>query len=99
MESKNTLSIKRYINELGQQHNKLTTLVVALLGEIDKLKTDIITLKTSDSVKNVHNTYNDIDTNNIKVIGHTSGVASDSENRAEDILRQLSVQDLSTTSN
>lgn len=95
MESKNTLSIKRHINELGTQHNKLTTLVIALVGEIDKLKREIVTLKTLSNLSS-SNTVSEIDTcldtKNIKVIGNTS---SDSERRAEDILKQLSVQELS----
>ena len=95
MESKNTLSIKRHINELGTQHNKLTTLVIALLGEIDKLKREVVTLKSASPVSHSETSSevdSSVDTKNIKVIGNTS---SDSERRAEDILKQLSVQELS----
>ena len=51
MESKDSLSIKRTLYNLGTQHNKLTTMVMVCLNQIEKLKTELNELKVSNGLE------------------------------------------------
>lgn len=51
MESKDSLSIKRTLYNLGTQHNKLTTMVMVCLNQIEKLKSELNELKASNGLE------------------------------------------------
>ena len=89
MDSKAILSNKKKINELAIQHNKLTTLVACLLNEIGTLKREISVLKngsepTQINSRNISNDIRQQQTNPNKFPNFN-------ELRAEDILKQLSI--------
>jgi len=79
MEGKETLSIKRTLYNVGTQHNKLTTMVMVCLNEIEKLKKEIKELKSGNV--NYESSANDV----------TPSVSSDIETQAHDILKQLNI--------
>lgn len=96
MDTKANLSNRKKINELAVQHNKLTTLVACLLNEVGSLKKELSDIRggNNDSNRlnqsqnyenhsgNVQNTRNNIS---------NSKFANFNELRAEEILKQLSV--------
>lgn len=99
MDTKANLNNRKKINELAIQHNKLTTLVACLLNEIGSLKKELHSLKggSSESISN--------NTNIKQTINHQQQSYQHMQNnpnnpnkfpnfnelRAEDILKQLSI--------
>jgi hypothetical protein len=90
MDSKAILSNKKKINELAVQHNKLTTLVACLLNEIGSLKREISVLKNGSEPTqiNTRNISNDI---RQQQQTNPNKFPNFNELRAEDILKQLSI--------
>ena len=98
MDTKANLSNRKKINELAIQHNKLTTLVACLLNEVGSLKKELHDVKggnehinvqpqtRSDNSRNSQNQqqnqYQHINPNKFPNFN---------ELRAEDILKQLSI--------
>jgi hypothetical protein len=89
MDSKAILSNKKKINELAIQHNKLTTLVACLLNEIGSLKKEVSDLRGGDTSSH----RNDTISNNNRSLHQSNGnkFTNFNELRAEDILKQLSI--------
>lgn len=89
MDTKANLANRKKINELAIQHNKLTTLVGALLNEVNGLKKEVRDLRSgapSDNSKS-----ND----SSKSSSNNSGrFANFTDLRAEDILKQLSINSI-----
>jgi hypothetical protein len=89
MNTKADLSNKKKINELAIGHNKLTTLVACLLNEVTYLKKELNDLKgndmTSQTSRNLDNNSRQQNSNN------NMKYANFNELRAEDILKQLSI--------
>ena len=81
MEGKKTLAIKRELFSMGTQHNKLTTLVMVLLGEIEKLKKDVNNLKRTTEINSEGTVNNE----------NTGETQTNLEEQAEDILKQLNL--------
>ena len=96
MDTKANLSNRKKINELAIQHNKLTTLVACLLNEVGALKKELNDVKSggSDNVPQLRN-----DNNNSRNISNQQSNQQTNPNRfpnfnelrAEDILKQLSI--------
>lgn len=84
MDSKAILNNKKKINELAIQHNKLTTLVACLLNEINFLKKELSGGNSSSRQSNISNNNSSSQNSN----GRTPNF---NELKAEDILKQLSV--------
>lgn len=97
MDTKANLSASRKLNQLAIQHNKLTTLVACLLNEIGSLKKEINDLKGVDTPSNTrqttHTNSNHSSSNNQKSSGQVNPnkFPNYNELRAEDILKQLSI--------
>ena len=98
MDTKANLSASRKLNQLAVQHNKLTTLVACLLNEIGGLKKEIIELKGGDSSS--HSTQVNQQSSRsgqVQAQQQSQGQKNPnkfpnfSELRAEDILKQLSI--------
>jgi hypothetical protein len=87
MDSKAILSNKKKINELAVQHNKLTTLVACLLNEIGSLKKEVSDLRGGDNSQ--RNNNETISNNGNRSNGQK--FTNFNELRAEDILKQLSI--------
>ena len=86
MEGKETLAIKRTLYNVGTQHNKLTTMVMVCLKEIEKLKKEIKDLKDGQSGNNNLESQQSPPLNN--------GVPAESqelEDQAKNILKQLNL--------
>lgn len=83
MDSKAILNNKKKINELAIQHNKLTTLVACLLNEINSLKKELAGGSSSSRQADISNNSSSRNNN-----GRTPNF---NELKAEDILKQLSV--------
>ena len=96
MDTKANLSASRKLNQLAVQHNKLTTLVACLLNEIGGLKKEIIELKGGDSSSHSTNQQSSR-SGNVQAQQQSQGQKNPnkfpnfSELRAEDILKQLSI--------
>ena len=91
MDTKAILHTKRKLNELAAQHNRLTTLCGFLLNEVNGLKKELSNIKggdlSSQSFSNQTRTINtNSDSNNM-----TSNNSNFSELKAEEILKQLSI--------
>jgi len=87
MDTKANLNHRKKLNELAIQHNRLTTLVSCLLNEVTGLKQELSELKggvPSSSSKEVKQQS----TNNNN---NSRGMSNFSDLRAEEILRQLSI--------
>lgn len=97
MDTKANLNNRKKINELAIQHNKLTTLVACLLNEIGSLKKELLFLKggSSESVSNNSNIKQTINHSQQQSHHHTQNNPNKFPNfnelRAEDILKQLSI--------
>jgi hypothetical protein len=96
MDTKANLANRKKINELAIQHNKLTTLVACLLNEIGSVKKELHDLKGSDvSSRHVHS---DNTSGNNRQQTHANNNPNKFSNfndlRAEDILKQLSINSL-----
>ena len=96
MDTKANLANRKKINELAIQHNKLTTLVACLLNELSSVKKELHDLKGGD-VSSRH-THSDNTSGNSRQQTHTNNNANKFSNfndlRAEDILKQLSINSL-----
>ena len=97
MDTKANLSNRKKINELAIQHNKLTTLVACLLNEVGSLKKELNEVKGSDNIQQIRN-----DNHSNQSSRHISNQQSHQQSnpnkfpnfnelRAEDILKQLSI--------
>jgi len=89
MDTKANLSNRKKINELAIQHNKLTTLVACLLNEVHGLKKE---LKEGGRSVDIQRTDNNIKSfSNQTQNNNPNRFSNFSELRAEDILKQLSI--------
>ena len=99
MDTKANLSNRKKINELAIQHNKLTTLVACLLNEVAALKKELNDVKSggSDNVPQLRNDNNNNSRNvsnqqvNQQTNSNPNRFPNFNELRAEDILKQLSI--------
>lgn len=90
MDTKANLNNRKKINELAIQHNKLTTLVACLLNEVGSLKKELLDLRSGDSHQGKQ--YNDNTRSNQS---STNKFPNFNELKAEDILKQLSINNSS----
>ena len=88
MDSKANLANRRKINELAIQHNKLTTLVGALLNEVNGLKKELRDLRGGNSSESSKNSDSNKSSNG------NNRFANFTDLRAEDILKQLSINNI-----
>jgi hypothetical protein len=89
MDTKANLANRKKINELAIQHNKLTTLVGALLNEVNGLKKEVRDLRSG--APSDHSKSSD----SSKAPSNNSGrFANFTDLRAEDILKQLSINSI-----
>ena len=93
MDTKANLAVRRKLNELAMQHNRLTTLCAFLLNEVSGLKKQI-----NDNNSNGGNSMN-YNPDNIKVVNtgnnaNHSTTPNFSELKADEILKQLSINNL-----
>jgi hypothetical protein len=86
MDTKANLANRKKINELAIQHNKLTVLVGALLNEINGLKKELHSVRTNDP-----NYKPNEQSNTSKPSNQNQRFANFNDLRAEDILKQLSI--------
>ena len=86
MEGKETLAIKRTLYNVGTQHNKLTTMVMVCLKEIEKLKKEIKDLKDGQSSNNNLESQQSTPLNN-----GVPAESQDLEDQAKNILKQLNL--------
>jgi phosphoribosyl-dephospho-CoA transferase len=95
MDTKANLSNRKKINELAIQHNKLTTLVACLLNEVGALKKELNEVKGggSDNIQTLRNDNNSRNVSNQQVHqqNNPNRFPNFNELRAEDILKQLSI--------
>jgi len=96
MDTKANLSNRKKINELAIQHNKLTTLVACLLNEIGYLKKELNEFKSGDSsqVRSERNNYQQSQQSQQSIQSqqlNPNKFTNFNDLRAEDILKQLSV--------
>ena len=89
MDTKANLSNRKKINELAVQHNKLTTLVACLLNEIGYLKKEVTDLKGGEQQTNHVSSKNNSCDNRTQ--SNPNRFPNFNELRAEDILKQLSI--------
>tara|TARA_Y100001958_G_C21208845_1_gene534729 strand:+ start:408 stop:671 length:264 start_codon:yes stop_codon:yes gene_type:complete len=81
MENKSILSLKTRVSELEKQHNRLTTLVVSIMANCEKLKKRLLEVEgTSSSVQS------SVDTNIQNILNADS---ADSDSRTEQLLEEL----------
>ena len=81
MENKSILSLKTRVSELEKQHNRLTTLVVSVMANCEKLKKRLLEVEgTSSSVQS------SVDTNIQNILNADS---ADSDSRTEQLLEEL----------
>ncbi len=83
MDTKAILHTKKKLNELAAQHNRLTTLCAFLLNEVSGLKKELSNIKSGDISSNG---FNESSSSN-----QTSSNPNFSELKAEEILKQLSI--------
>jgi hypothetical protein len=88
MDTKANLANRKKINELAIQHNKLTTLVACLLGEISSLKKELHSRNGDSSNDNSHRQHT---SNNNHQQSNPNKFPNFNDLRAEDILKQLSI--------
>ena len=92
MDTKANLSNRKKINELAIQHNKLTTLVACLLNEVSSLKKELIDVKNSDNLSSRNSQpMNDNNSNQRNNNSNPNKFPNFNDLRAEDILKQLSI--------
>ena len=91
MDTKAILNTKSKLNELAGQHNRLTTLCAFLLNEVSGLKKEIADLKSgnisvsgqsSNEIRSINTSSNNT---------QQSGSTNFSELKADEILRQLQI--------
>jgi len=83
MDTKAILSCQKKLNELASQHNKLTTLTAVLLNEITALKREVVDLRSNDTHQTPSSQRSSSNSN--------QKYANFNELKAEDILKQLSI--------
>ena len=88
MDTKAILHTKKKLNELATQHNRLTTLCGFLLNEVNGLKKELSTIKSGElpTSTNFSSDSRKINSNN-----NSTNNANFSELKAEEILKQLSI--------
>ena len=86
MEGKETLAIKRTLYNVGTQHNKLTTMVMVCLQEIEKLKKEIKELRSGQSYNNQSASDQATELNN-----NVPNESQELEDQAKNILKQLNI--------
>ena len=86
MEGKETLAIKRTLYNVGTQHNKLTTMVMVCLKEIEKLKKEIKDLKDGQA-----SNYNLESQQSTPLNNGVPAESQDLEDQAKNILKQLNL--------
>ena len=94
MDTKANLNNRKKINELAIQHNKLTTLVACLLNEVGALKKEISQLKGGNNFvsESINNTRQSVQQHNQQHNQQNPNKFPNfNELRAEDILKQLSI--------
>jgi len=95
MDTKPVLACRKKINELAIQHNKLTTLTACLLNEIISLKREVLELRSGNGES--RNNNNQVPSSNNSSANTSSSnpkFANFNELRAEDILKQLSINNI-----
>jgi hypothetical protein len=93
MDTKANLANRKKINELAIQHNKLTTLVACLLNELGSVKKELHDIKSGDvSSKHVHSEQH-VSSNGRQQV-NSNKFSNFNDLRAEDILKQLSINSL-----
>lgn len=90
MDTKSNLSNRVKINELAISHNKLTTLVACLLNEVNSLKKELTGIKSGNAEVSPQS-QNRNAASNSKQQNMNSKYPNFSELNAEDILKQLSI--------
>jgi hypothetical protein len=100
MDTKANLANRKKINELAVQHNKLTTLVACLLNELTSVKKELQSLRNGDAPSNSSGTSNNRQSHH-ETISNNGGrqvnpnkFSNFNDLRAEDILKQLSINSL-----
>ena len=83
MDTKAILHTKVKLNELASQHNRLTTLCAFLLNEVTSLKKELNSIKGGE--------INSSSINDIKSTNSSNSSTNFSELKAEEILKQLSI--------
>ncbi len=92
MDTKANLANRRKINELASQHNKLTTLVACLLNELNAVKKELSDVKSANHPHETSSkTSNTSAEQNLRNQLNSGKFANFSDLRAEDILKQLSI--------
>ena len=96
MDTKASLGNRKKINELAIQHNKLTTLVACLLNEVGSLKKELNELKGGSSentqtLRNDNNNSRHVSSQQVNQQTNPNRFPNFNELRAEDILKQLSI--------
>lgn len=91
MDTKSNLSNRVKINELAISHNKLTTLVACLLNEVNSLKRELTGLKNGNPEVSQSQSQGRNTASNSKQQNTNSKYPNFSELNAEDILKQLSI--------
>ena len=92
MNNKDTLDIRKKLNILALNHNRLTTLCAHLLNEVNGLKKELATAREGGSLSSGNS-------NDVKVIPTSSSKSSShstnfSELKADEILKQLSMNNV-----
>ena len=83
MDTKAILHTKVKLNELASQHNRLTTLCAFLLNEVTSLKKELNSIKGGE--------INSSSINDLKSTNASNTNTNFSELKAEEILKQLSI--------
>ena len=86
MDTKAILHTKVKLNELASQHNRLTTLCAFLLNEVTSLKKELNSIKGGEINSTTLNDIKNINTDN-----SSNSSTNFSELKAEEILKQLSI--------
>ena len=79
MENKSILSLKTRVSELEKQHNRLTTLVVSIMSNCEKLKKRLLEVEGNTTTADT----------NIQNIINSEVNENDSDSRTEQLLEEL----------
>jgi len=91
MDTKANLANRKKINELAIQHNKLTTLVACLLNEVGALKKELQYAKGGDMSNSSTGQRNSNQPPPAQQQNNPNRFPNFNDLRAEDILKQLSI--------
>ena len=96
MDPTSILNARKKLNELASQHNKLTTLVACLLNELGSVKKELHDLKSGDVSSNssTRHVHSDNTSGNSRQQTNLNKFSNFNDLRAEDILKQLSINSL-----